>query len=84
MISASHDSVKLLLRAMDETFGHWLQRRLDRRGWRQADMVRALGVSRSAVEALDTLYRGAKAKNIVKNVSDENSPHENSREDAGI
>jgi integrase len=38
----------------------------------------------AAVEALDTLYRGAKAKNIVKNVSDENPPHENDREDAGI
>lgn len=32
-----------------EDFGHWLQRQLDRRGWRQAELARRIPISSGAV-----------------------------------
>lgn len=41
----------------ETTFGDWLQRRLERRGWQQADLHHATGISRGLISAW---VRGAK------------------------
>lgn len=48
-ISARNGDVKLALRQMNETFGRWLQGHLDRKRWKQADLVHSTGASRTAV-----------------------------------
>lgn len=48
-ISADKGDVKLVLHEMSEAFGRWLQGHLDRKRWKQADLVHATGASRTAV-----------------------------------
>jgi len=50
---------KMLAMADRYEFSEWLNTELERRGWSQADLARAAGITRSAVNGVITGSRGA-------------------------